>query len=152
MTLNMVLAVILCIYSISKTSCVTVPLLFSFWTVKNDCKEICFRSYQLSIKQYILIFLIFSNHFDHTMVEQTNTSTSVVLFNVICKQTKFTLILTDVSVYPCYIYTNAYFWHLRHRIWYCFDNYFTYFVPVFKYCYSDSRNLWTVMRAGGLAP
>ena len=25
-------------------------------------------------------------------------------------------------------------------------------VPVFKYCYSDSRNLWTVMRAGGLAP
>ena len=32
------------------------------------------------------------------------------------------------------------------------DNYFTYFVPVFKYCYSDSRNLWTVMRAGGLAP
>jgi roadblock/LC7 domain-containing protein len=28
----------------------------------------------------------------------------------------------------------------------CFDNYFTYFVPVFKYCYSDS--LWTVMRAG----
>jgi hypothetical protein len=22
---------------------------------------------------------------------------------------------------------------------------FTYFVPVFKYCYSDSRNLWTVM-------
>ena len=34
---------------------------------------------------------------------------------------------------------------------YCFDNYFTYFVPVFKYCYSDSRNLWTVMRAGGLA-
>ena len=30
---------------------------------------------------------------------------------------------------------------LRHRIWYCFDNYFTYFVPVFKYCYSDSRNL-----------
>ena len=21
------------------------------------------------------------------------------------------------------------------------DNYFTYFVPVFKYCYSDSRNL-----------
>ena len=28
----------------------------------------------------------------------------------------------------------------------------TYFVPVFKYCYSDSRNLWTVMRAGGLAP
>ena len=33
-----------------------------------------------------------------------------------------------------------------------FDNYFTYFVPVFKYCYSDSRNLWTVMREGGLAP
>jgi hypothetical protein len=32
-----------------------------------------------------------------------------------------------------------------------FDNYFTYFVPVFKYCYSDSRNLCTVMRAGGLA-
>jgi hypothetical protein len=26
-------------------------------------------------------------------------------------------------------------------LWYCFDNYFTYFVPVFKYCYSDSRNL-----------
>jgi len=26
------------------------------------------------------------------------------------------------------------------------------FIPVFKYCYSDSRNLWTVMRAGGLAP
>jgi hypothetical protein len=25
-----------------------------------------------------------------------------------------------------------------------FDNYFTYFVPVFKYCYSDNRNLWTV--------
>ena len=38
-----------------------------------------------------------------------------------------------------------------HWIWYCFDNYFTYFVPVFKYCYSDSRRLWTVMRAGGLA-
>jgi hypothetical protein len=32
-----------------------------------------------------------------------------------------------------------------------YDNYFTYFVPVFKYCYSDSRNLWTVMRTGGLA-
>jgi len=30
---------------------------------------------------------------------------------------------------------------LNDRIWYCFDNYFTYFVPVFKYCYSDSRNL-----------
>jgi hypothetical protein len=30
---------------------------------------------------------------------------------------------------------------LRHRIWYCFDNYFTYFVPVFKYCFSDNRNL-----------
>ena len=29
--------------------------------------------------------------------------------------------------------------------------YVTYFVPVFKYCYSDSRNLWTVIRAGGLA-
>ena len=27
-----------------------------------------------------------------------------------------------------------------------------YYVPVFKYCYSDSRNLWTVMRTGGLAP
>jgi hypothetical protein len=24
------------------------------------------------------------------------------------------------------------FGHLRHRIWYCFDNYFTYFVPVFS--------------------
>ena len=33
-----------------------------------------------------------------------------------------------------------------------FDNYFTCFVPVFEYCYSDSRNLWIVMRAGGLAP
>jgi hypothetical protein len=32
-----------------------------------------------------------------------------------------------------------------------FPEYFTYFVPVFKYCYSDNRNLWTVMRAGGLA-
>ena len=32
------------------------------------------------------------------------------------------------------------------------NNYFTYFVPVFKYCYSDSRrNLCAVMRAGGLA-
>jgi hypothetical protein len=50
------------------------------------------------------------------------------------------------------ILSKKYFWHLRHRIWYCFDNYFTYFVPVFKYCYSDSRNLWTVMKAGGLAP
>jgi hypothetical protein len=40
---------------------------------------------------------------------------------------------------------------LLYWIWYCFDNYFTYFVPVFKYCYSDSRNIWTVMRAGGLA-
>jgi hypothetical protein len=38
-----------------------------------------------------------------------------------------------------------------HWISYCFDNYFTYFVPVFKYCYSDSRSLWTVMRDGGLA-
>ena len=28
----------------------------------------------------------------------------------------------------------------------------SYFVSVFKYCYSDSRNLCTVMRAGGLAP
>ena len=27
---------------------------------------------------------------------------------------------------------NIFFWHLRHRIWYYFDNYFTYFVPVFK--------------------
>ena len=27
-----------------------------------------------------------------------------------------------------------------------------YFVPVFKYCYSDRRNIGTVMRAGGLAP
>jgi hypothetical protein len=51
-----------------------------------------------------------------------------------------------------YWYRNIYFWHLRHRIWYCFDNYFTYFVPVFRYCYSDSRNLWTVMRTGGLVP
>jgi hypothetical protein len=25
------------------------------------------------------------------------------------------------------------------------DHYFTYFVPVFKYCYSDSRNIWTAM-------
>ena len=25
-----------------------------------------------------------------------------------------------------------------HWIWYCFDNYLTYFVPVFKYCYSGS--------------
>jgi hypothetical protein len=52
-------------------------------------------------------------------------------------------------------YIAAHYWKiydLRHRIWYCFDNYFTYFVPVFKYCYSDSRNLWTVMRAEGLAP
>jgi hypothetical protein len=55
-------------------------------------------------------------------------------------------VLTLVSVY------NKTATYLRHRIWYCFDNYFTYFVPVFKYCYSDSRNLWTVMRAGGLAP
>jgi hypothetical protein len=38
-----------------------------------------------------------------------------------------------------------------HWIWYCFDNYFTYFFHVFKYCYSDSRRLWAVMRAGGLA-
>jgi hypothetical protein len=50
-------------------------------------------------------------------------------------------------------------YHLNNSVWkknieqeYCFDNYFTYFVPVFKYCYSDSRNLWTVMRAGGLVP
>jgi hypothetical protein len=38
-----------------------------------------------------------------------------------------------------------------HWIWYCFDNYFTYFVPVFKYCYRDSRRFWTIMRAGCLA-
>jgi hypothetical protein len=50
----------------------------------------------------------------------------------------------------CTWFTWKCFWHLRHRIWYCFDNYFTYFVPVFKYCYSDSRSLWTVMSAGGL--
>ena len=31
-------------------------------------------------------------------------------------------------------------------------NMFTYFVPVFTYCYSDSQYLWTVMRAGALAP
>jgi hypothetical protein len=42
-----------------------------------------------------------------------------------------------------------------------FDIYFTEFgtalttiLPIlfcYKYCYSDSRNLWTVMKAGGLA-
>ena len=33
---------------------------------------------------------------------------------------------------------------------YCVDYYYTYFVP--KCCYSDNRNLLTVMEAGGLAP
>ena len=42
--------------------------------------------------------------------------------------------LRDIKTFSIYL----------HRIWYCFDNYFTYFVPVFKYCYSDSRNRWTV--------
>ena len=49
------------------------------------------------------------------------------------------ILSTYTSVFNLYI----------HWIWHCFDNYFTYFIPVFKYCYSDSRTLWTVMRAGG---
>jgi hypothetical protein len=28
------------------------------------------------------------------------------------------------------------------------NNYFPYFVPVFKYCYSDSRDLWTRNESG----
>ena len=56
---------------------------------------------------------------------------------------RFFLSMCDVEIY---------FWHLRRRMWCCFDNCFTCFVPVFKCCCSDSRNLWTVMRAGGLAP
>ena len=47
----------------------------------------------------------------------------------------------NVKNFLCQCVTSKYFGHLRHRIWYCFDNYFTYFVPVFKYYYSDSRNL-----------
>ena len=43
----------------------------------------------------------------------------------------------------CHIYTiqvvNVVTQNIHDR--YCFDNYYTYFVPVFKYCYSDSRNL-----------
>jgi hypothetical protein len=27
-----------------------------------------------------------------------------------------------------------------------------YLIHLLEYCYSDSRNLWTVMREGGLAP
>jgi hypothetical protein len=56
-----------------------------------------------------------------------------------------------------------YFWHFcwpphpPHWIWYCFDNFCTYFVPIlfqycYKYCYSDSRNFWVVVKAGGLEP
>ena len=41
---------------------------------------------------------------------------------------------------------------LQLRIWYCL----TTILPIlfqycYKYCYSDSRNLWAVMKAGGLA-
>ena len=67
-----------------------------------------------------------------------------------CTKNKIRLVasFSGLFIFNCRL---KHFWHLRHRIWYCFDNYFTYFIPVFKYCYSDSRNLWTVMRAGGLA-
>jgi hypothetical protein len=52
-----------------------------------------------------------------------------------------------------YLTGGMYYFDLDYILhFYGFDNYFTYFVPVFKYCYSDSRNLWTAMRAGGLAP
>ena len=60
--------------------------------------------------------------------------------------------VTNVKNFFVNLWRKNIFWHLRHRIWYRVDNYYTYFVSVFKYCYSDSRNLWTVMRAGGLAP
>ena len=42
------------------------------------------------------------------------------------------LSICDVKVFLTFTFTE---------IWYCFGNYFTYFVPVFKYCYSDSRSL-----------
>jgi hypothetical protein len=52
------------------------------------------------------------------------------------------------TFYPFYKICSILFqWHLLHWIWYCFDDCFTYFVPVFKYCYSGSQKLWTVMRA-----
>jgi hypothetical protein len=54
---------------------------------------------------------------------------------------------------------NIFFMNVWRKI--VFDIYFTEFgtalttiLPIlfcYKYCYSDSRNLWTVMKAGGLA-
>jgi hypothetical protein len=72
-----------------------------------------------------------------------------------CQKLKFAFLLLEYcKIRECYAVVNAFTirnMYSFHWIWYCFDNYFTYFVPVFKYCYSDSRSLWTVMRAGGLA-
>ena len=66
-------------------------------------------------------------------------------------------LLAGLTHYICCVYPKSVLPALYVTVFsmfneFSFDNYFTYFVPVFKYCYSDSRNLWTVMRAGGLAP
>jgi glutathione S-transferase len=50
-----------------------------------------------------------------------------------------------------YVFHQQNIWDETQNQWLLRERPFN-FVPVFKYCYSDSRNLWTVMRAGGLAP
>jgi hypothetical protein len=118
----------------------------------------------LSIVELFLTFLCYQCWMALNALSCSNLKTILLKFSF-HKQTTMFIWQIMLNFISCYIEFRLPLWYLQtlHSnifaacllflvLWYCFDNYFTYFVPVFKYCYSDSRNLWTVMRAGGLAP
>jgi hypothetical protein len=113
-----------------------------FWHLYG--KLICTISqYRMDTKRILQYLYELRLTLDLSHIFHNLTFTSRYLFSsffvTIDKHTKKITILRDmVSQLKAAIGFNG----PRHRIWYCFDNYFTYFVPVFKYCYSDSRNLW----------
>jgi hypothetical protein len=93
------------------------------------CLEVCFALFSFALLCFLLLFCFLNINGGH---ELRNSDHDPIMTVMEILKWWCNLLRTDKSVEEI--------------------NYFTYFVPVFKYCYSDSRNLWTVMRAGGLAP
>ena len=126
---------------------------FIFWIYDDDYVLKRHNFIIKTKKQYMLRYCQWhwnwNIHFHHTQISHLNSDYSTQRAN---EEQNNRTIFSRGNLIRIWNMGYVLSWHLRHRIWYCFDNYFTYFVPVFKYCYSDSRNLWTVMRAGGLAP
>ena len=109
---------------------VYVPWLSQGWLFSNSYKTVSFKKRQYLSWHFKVFFVLRKEYQRNTLglwifvgCQRMSENSWVGLHRVHC-----IILYLNTSNKVTYLLWHC-FWHLLHWVWYCFDNYFTYFVP-----------------------